>query len=149
VLMKHIDSDNRTVDVLIPFLSPLLYASILALCLEVRAGGAASAVLTNPFFRAVAQYSYAIYLFHLASGRLVFKAYVRIDAWFPAIHKLFTLIFIPVVFAVVFGLAAISWRFIEGPALSLKDRFFRAEKQAPRQSVRGRVLENDLLHRSS
>jgi peptidoglycan/LPS O-acetylase OafA/YrhL len=126
VFMKHIDSGNWIVDVLIPFLSPLLYASILALCLKVRAGGVASAVLTNPFFREVAKYSYAIYLFHLASGRLVFKAYLSMGAWFPAIHKLLTLLFIPVAFAVVFGLAAISWRFIEGPALSLKDRFFRA-----------------------
>jgi peptidoglycan/LPS O-acetylase OafA/YrhL len=116
--------DNRIMQVVFPFLIPLLYASILTLSLEVRSGSLAGAVLTNPFFRIVAKYSYAIYLFHPVSGRLVLTAFQIMVAQYPAAQTLLALLFIPVAFAVVFGLAAISWRYIESPMLSLKDRFF-------------------------
>lgn len=136
VFVGSLDVESRIMQVVLPFLIPLLYASVLASCLDIRGGSITNAVLTNPFFRAVAKYSYAIYLFHLVSGKLVLKVFVKMVAWFPAIHRCFVVLFIPVAFAFVFVLAAVSWKFIEGPALGLKDRFFPTKGQSCSQSVR-------------
>ena len=116
--------NDGIVQVVFLFLIPLLYASILGLCLGIRSGSVAGAVLTNPFFRTVAKYSYAIYLLHLFFGRMVFAVFRVASDQFPAASMLLAVFFIPVAFAVVFGMAAISWRYIEAPALELKDRFF-------------------------
>jgi peptidoglycan/LPS O-acetylase OafA/YrhL len=119
-----LDAKSEIVQIAYPFLIPLLYASILVLCLHIPAGSVMGALLTNPFFRVVAKYSYAIYLFHLFFGRELLAALNWMSDEYPAYDKLFAVLFIPVAFAVVFGAAALSWRCIEAPALRLKDRFF-------------------------
>jgi peptidoglycan/LPS O-acetylase OafA/YrhL len=121
--------DNRIMQVAFPFFMPLLYASVLALCLEIRPGIAAT-VLTNSFFRIVAKYSYAMYLVHLYFGLLVLVIFRILGQRFPIIDGVLTVLFIPAACAVVFGMAAVSWRYIESPTLRLKDRFFCQGRQS-------------------
>jgi peptidoglycan/LPS O-acetylase OafA/YrhL len=111
--------DTLIIQLAYPFFAPLLYASILALCLVGRPLGC-PAVL-----RKVARYSYAIYLFHLVVGRLIFVQFQGLAKKFLAAEALIEMLFIPVAFAVVYALAVISWRCLESPALRLKDRFFQ------------------------
>ena len=118
------------VQLVCPFCIPLLYASILALTLEARSGGRVARTLNNPFLRPVAKYSYAIYLLHLFFARIVFVIFKMIGGRFPAVSTLLDVLFIPAAFAFVYGLAVLSWHYIEAPALTLKDRMFVNSRQA-------------------
>src|ERR1041384_6597475 len=84
VFAGPLNMDNRIMQVAFPFFMPLLYASVLALCLEIRPGIAAT-VLTNSFFRIVAKYSYAMYLVHLYFGLLVLVIFRILGQRFPII----------------------------------------------------------------
>ncbi len=95
-------------------------------------------LLTLPFLRTIGKYSYAMYLFHLPAHIFIAPLLGRWIATQPfAIFMTVRTLYMPVMFAVVFGMALLSWRFLEAPFLRLK-RFFKYEKspdQSPGQST--------------
>ena len=95
-----------------PSASPLFFASCLVLA--VRGG---SKLLRSPVLARISKYSYAMYLFHLLVGWWIFH-------WCSAIGLPPRTVAIPVAALGVFGVAALSWKIIEAPALQLKDRYF-------------------------
>ncbi len=70
----------------------------------------------------VGKRSYGIYIWHLL-------VYFPIRAFFNDAtggrDRLATLLAFPVAFATTLGVAALSWRFVEAPALRRKQRFAR------------------------
>jgi len=95
-----------------PSASPLFFASCLVLAVT---GG--SKLLRSPVLARISKYSYAMYLFHLLVGWWIFH-------WCSAIGLPPRTVAIPVAALGVFGMAALSWKIIEAPALRLKDRYF-------------------------
>jgi peptidoglycan/LPS O-acetylase OafA/YrhL len=85
--------------------------------------GGVLACLRNPGLRLVGKYSYAIYIFHRPVSDLL--GYRYLVPLLPRAHSALapTLIYLAVVFAACFALAALSYRFIEQPFLALKKRF--------------------------
>lgn len=101
----------------VPTLIPLLFASLLGVCLHLPQQHAAIRFLSVNPLRVIAKYSYAIYLWHLFAAALT--AFL-IENTSPLLNAAY----IPIAFALSFGMAVLSWYFIESPALRQKDRFF-------------------------
>ena len=104
-----------------------LFAGVLALAIV--PGPLATRVLTFRPLVLVGQRSYGIYLYHLRVLSIVHVAAGRLFANDPAIvgSGWFHALFVVVGLLVVYGVAELSWRFIEAPLLGLKDRFTRSE----------------------
>jgi peptidoglycan/LPS O-acetylase OafA/YrhL len=107
------------------------YAAVLVLTLRAKRGDWRSRFLANRFFVNVARYSFAMYVVH------------------PAVFEYFQLrystapLFIEFLLAsaVTYGVAALSWRILESPVASLK------EKLAPRRAPVLEFKPSGVLYR--
>jgi peptidoglycan/LPS O-acetylase OafA/YrhL len=132
ILLGRLSIDVIGYQILWPSLIALLFASVVFLCLHLHEQTPVYRLLTCYPFRVVAKYSYAIYLWHLVVAGIVARILALIAAHYSAAPRhLLALAFVPLAFGVSFAVAAASWRFIEGPILSLKDRYFASVQTPP------------------
>ena len=104
-------------------LSAMMFAALVAVSLDVKLTSLAGHILHSAFLRNIAKYSYAMYLFHLAPHELFHASYLRFADHHPAWTVPLKLAYIPIMSAVVYGMARLSWRYVEAPCLRLKDRY--------------------------
>lgn len=102
-------------------------AALTFACVVFWAASASPFALTLPILRALGKYSYAMYLFHLPV-----HIFVSPFLWRWASHSARTLLaarilYMPAMFLLVYGMAALSWRLFEEPILRLK-RYFRYDE---------------------
>jgi peptidoglycan/LPS O-acetylase OafA/YrhL len=103
-----------------------LCAGLVGLAIVGQGGSGCAAVLRHPLLRRFGQLSYAMYVFHIQVTLLVRLILARlIDA-----SLLASLLNTAVAMAVTYLLALGSWRWIEGPLMSLKDRWTRDQSAA-------------------
>lgn len=100
----------------ISFIS-LLFGGAVGLCTR-NAGTMTSAILGSPFLRAISTRSYAMYVFHLVPLYVSFSFLKHMNA-VPV--KLFPVLLLIIGIGVVtYGLAWLSWKYLEEPFLRLK-----------------------------
>lgn len=73
------------------------------------------------FLRQCGKYSYAMYVLHVAPQWLIEQRLRNLEGPF-ALVLLLKYLYFPVLVALSFGMARLSWRFLESPFLRLKDR---------------------------
>jgi peptidoglycan/LPS O-acetylase OafA/YrhL len=86
-----------------------------------RSGQAVGRLCSSSLLRQCGKYSYAMYVLHCAPQWLIEQKLRTLAGPFALVLALKYLYF-PVLAAMSFGLARISWRFLESPFLRLKDR---------------------------
>ena len=94
--------------------------------------------LRNPVLTYIGKISYAMYLIHIYAFLAVLKVAQHIwgRAWQPGIGCAL------VASLLAIGLASISWRLLEVPVLSLKERYFpRSPLQSPTEAGLVHVLD--------
>ncbi|MEQ1438029.1 acyltransferase [Fontimonas sp. SYSU GA230001] len=120
------------------------------LILLVAQGRFANALFMHPFVRRMGVISYAAYIFHLGIVYLLVPPIKQVQAALGSVY-LGTWLCAPLVLALVFGLAELSYRFFESRFLVMKDRQFgRApvETAAPSGTTTadaGRPLQSGTL----
>jgi peptidoglycan/LPS O-acetylase OafA/YrhL len=106
-------------------------AAIAIASLVVRSEAGAGGWLANPALRRAGTLSYGAYLYHLPLITLCLPIRARIMSW-SAPGQILTLaghvLWISIMFALTLLTAAVSYRLIEQPFLSLKNRKPRAER---------------------
>ena len=108
-----------------------LCAALVGLAIVERGRAGFAAVLRNSLLRRFGQLSYAMYIFHIQVALLVRLVTTRLmDEGLLA-----SLVNTAVAMAVTYVLALCSWRWIESPLLSLKDKWTR--DQAARRVTTG------------
>jgi peptidoglycan/LPS O-acetylase OafA/YrhL len=120
-IVRHTTSETDPFFRTIGF-SLIVITSGALLSLALNSRGWIAAICSTPVLRLFGKYSYAIYLFHRPLTVLLSphrEAFVRV---FHS-YALGSLIFLIAALAVNLLLAAISYRFFEGPILRLKSRF--------------------------
>jgi peptidoglycan/LPS O-acetylase OafA/YrhL len=109
----------------------LLFAGVVALAVS---GSRWTMLFTNPFLTRVGRVSYGIYLYHafafLAIDALVQTVQHDVPWWDSPIGVVEQLGLGAAKIGLTFAIAAISWRFIEVPLVSLKDRFTKRGRLA-------------------
>lgn len=88
-----------------------------------RAGGGIVARAANlGFLRQCGKYSYAMYVLHVAPQWLIEQKLRNLAGPPFAVVLLLKYLYFPVLVALSFGMARLSWRFLESPFLRMKDR---------------------------
>lgn len=100
----------------------IFFASVVALSLDLKPASLVHRALTNGFLERIARYSYAMYLIHLFPHVAALSLRHRILARFPALDLPIRIIYVPLLCALVYFVARLSWKYIEEPCLRLKDR---------------------------
>ena len=95
----------------------LLFGGVVGLCIR-GVGRAAGAVLGSPVLEAISKRSYAMYVFHLVPLYASYKLLLRLKLL--PLGMLPALLIILGVGLVTYGMAWLSWRFLEEPVLQLK-----------------------------
>lgn len=113
---------NRTFGLL---LSPLFCACLLLWIIVFR-GTRASSCLRNPALAYLGKISYAAYLIHWPVGNIVALFIARINQ--PFLNAGGTRLVL--IYALTFGLSAVSWHFFEKPCLRFKDKLFPPGRMA-------------------
>ncbi len=109
--------ENHVAELILPSLSAIFFASCVAVSLTRRS------VLQSPVLAHVAKYSYAMYLWHLVPYMFGQVVLAEAEHASPTAAQVVKAAFIPVLFALTYLLARISWATVEEPLLRLKDRF--------------------------
>ncbi len=104
----------------------LLFGGMVGLCSRGRLG---PAFLGNSFLRAISKRSYAMYVFHLVPLYATYKLSNHLHLL--PLKWPFALAVILLVGLITYGLAWISWRYLESPFLRLKDWEWFATKSGP------------------
>jgi peptidoglycan/LPS O-acetylase OafA/YrhL len=118
--------ENRLAELILPSLSAIFFASIVALCLTVR-----KSFLTKPLLANIAKYSYAMYLWHLVPhiyGQRILKL---VDHQSMEAVLVVKLLYIPGLFLATYVISRASWTFIEEPFLGLKDWMYSRRTSLP------------------
>ena len=116
---------------------PLILCFTSLIALAVRPASLTASLFANSFLRRTGRYSYALYLFH----PFVINA---VSFHLRGIHRtmqgiglggispnLLIVFLVLIEFGLLFGLSALSWRFLEEPILAQKRRFrYRAAHEA-------------------
>lgn len=110
-----------------PFVSPFYNLAVLMLGFWIldlvrRPETWSARLLRHPVLVWVGKRSYGIYIWHLLT---YFPVRAFFDGVFTGRPKLATLAAFPFAFALTIGVAQLSWRFVETPALRAKQRFAR------------------------
>jgi peptidoglycan/LPS O-acetylase OafA/YrhL len=112
----------------------LLYAALLAIVLDVKAGAPLHRLLTLAPLRAFGKYSYAMYVFHFLTALVLARAFVLNDLT-PKLDGSqipLNIIFSATATATTFALAWVSWQLVEQPLLQLKKRLpYRERSSTP------------------
>ncbi len=117
------------------------FAGCLGLALTAREGSLGLRLLNLPLLRYTGKISYGLYLYHPIVFVLIFPSVERVPlhGWMmqhaPAL--LGQALSLALKYTLVFGLAAVSWRWMEEPILRLKSRF-ATDRKTPAQAERGR-----------
>ena len=107
----------------------LVFGGIVGLCVTTERRTAMTAWLSAPFFKAIATRSYAMYLFHLVPLYLSVVFFHHIQD-FPQ-QKWTGIGAMIVIAAASYGMAWLSWRFLEEPVLRLKNWEWWAKSRTP------------------
>ena len=107
----------------------LVFGGIVGLCVMTERRTAMTAWLRAPFFKAIATRSYAMYLFHLVPLYLSVVFFHHIQD-FPQ-QKWTGIGAMIVIAAASYGMAWLSWRFLEEPVLRLKNWEWWAKSRTP------------------
>lgn len=110
----------------------LMYGGIVGLCAR-GTGKIASILLGATFLRAISKRSYAMYVFHLVPLYASYKllGHMRL----LPLRVPFALLVILTIGLVTYGLAWLSWRYLESPILRLKDWEWFSKQDKPPSSV--------------
>jgi peptidoglycan/LPS O-acetylase OafA/YrhL len=100
----------------------VFYAGLVLLAFAVPSGAWARVVSWSPL-RSFGKYSYAIYVYHFVP-HLLLESRVQhmLLRQSPRVAVLVHLLYVPVLIALSYGVARLSWLLMEGPLLRLKDR---------------------------
>ena len=103
----------------------VFFTAVIALAVTERPGSLVYRALTWRVLTQVGKYSYAMYLFHFVVRLVLDEIGLSLDnlvaaiKWLPGAHLAHVLTNT----LATFGLAALSWRWLESPFLQLKNRF--------------------------
>ncbi len=106
----------------------LLFGGVVGLCIR-GVGRAVRTVLESPLLEAISKRSYAMYVFHLVPLYVSYKLLLRLKAL-----PLGMLPALPIILGiglVTYGMAWLSWRYLEEPMLRLKKWEWFATRQIP------------------
>lgn len=107
----------------------LFFGGIVGLCVTAERRTRTLALLSAPFFRAIATRSYAMYLFHLVP---LYVSVVLLYRWgYVPQNKWTGMLAVGAIALVAYGMAWISWRYFEEPILRLKQWEWYRKKQPP------------------
>jgi peptidoglycan/LPS O-acetylase OafA/YrhL len=133
--------------VLTYWLTALFYGSLLVASLR---RGPIKALFSNSWLRTLGKYSYAAYLYQFVAAWVVQVTFGHLRARFsflPDIERGWWRLFLVVLeIGATYGLAALSWRVLEGPLNEFKDRT-PALQAHPRQRARSTVDETSMEER--
>ncbi len=102
--------------------SAVFFAALVALAVDLRAASFPGRILCSRFLARIAKYSYALYLWHLLLQSAFVHGLTYLNRHFGSLAATVASIAgIPVLFAALYGVAALSWRYVEQPALRRKD----------------------------
>ena len=101
----------------------ILFACLVFLAADAKQQMAWPNVFGTKFLRVLGKYSYGMYIFHFTPHLVLMKHVARFLAGKPqAVVFAGHALYMPLLMALTFGVASVSWRFLESPFLALKDR---------------------------
>ena len=106
----------------------LLFGGVVGLCIR-GVGCAVRTVLESPLLEAISKRSYAMYVFHLVPLYVSYKLLLRLKVL--PLGMLPALLIILGIGLVTYGMAWLSWRYLEEPMLRLKKWEWFATRQIP------------------
>ncbi len=96
----------------------LVFAVVLATVISLRGSNLTALLRQRPLVY-TGKISYGLYLLHVPASWIALKTISRLA---PTDVQRYWIVSIPITFAASFLAAAISWRFLEGPMVRLKER---------------------------
>ncbi len=106
----------------------LLYGGVVGLCAR-GSGKIASALLSGSFLRAISKRSYAMYVFHLVPLYAFYKLLANMRLL--PLRVPLALLVILMIGLITYGMAWLSWRYLESPFLRLKGWEWFAKTPTP------------------